>query len=344
MPDDLLLSEFTPRSELVVPAHSVNRAKFVALDAHNHLPAERCRTNPAELRELLAEMDALNLGCIANLSGGWGDNLRMNIATLDRGYPGRFVTLCNIDWQGVLEEGWLARTLRQLEADVKSGARGLKIFKELGLRYRDPQHALIFPDDPRLAPIWDKAGELGVPVLIHTADPVAFFKPLDAFNERYDQLSRRPDWHFYGPEFPTFMELIESLYRLIGAHPGTTFITAHVGCYPENLGFVSAMLDRFPNMLTDISARLAELGRAPYSAHHFFNRYADRILFGTDGADAAEYRAHFRFLETSDEYFEYRPGAPFPPTGRWNIYGITLDDDVLRKVYWQNAARVFQLT
>ncbi|MHB9034379.1 MAG: amidohydrolase family protein [Anaerolineae bacterium] len=343
MPDDILLSEFTPHPELVVPQHTIMRSKFVCLDAHNHLPAERFRTNPAELRQLLAEMDALNVGCIANLSGGWGENLRQNIATLDRAYPGRFVTLCNIDWQDALSAGWLERTLKQLEQDVKSGARGLKVFKELGLIYRDPQNLLIMPDDPRIASIWDKAGELGVPVLIHTADPTAFFKPLNGDNERWDELHRRPEWHFHDPKYPAFMDLIESLYRTIAVHPSTTFITAHVGCYPENLGFVGEMLERFPNMLTDMSARVAELGRVPYSAHHFFNTYADRILFGTDGANIAGFRVCFRFLETADEYFSYAPNAPFPCQGRWNIYGITLDDEVLRKVYWQNAAKVYGL-
>lgn len=343
MPIDISLSEFHPSSELIVPAHPIARAKYPALDAHNHLPADRCRANPALLRQLLAEMDALNLGAITNLSGGSGDELQRNLGTLDWAYPGRFVTLCNIDWLGVGAPGWLERTLKQLEADIRAGARGLKVFKELGLHYRDPRGKLVLPDDERIAPIWELAGVLNVPVLIHSADPTAFFKPLDAANERYDQLNRMPEWHFYGPAFPTFMELIEALYRTIAAHPHTTFITAHVGCYPENLGYVSKMLDTYPNMLTDMSARLAELGRAPYSARQWFCSYANRILFGTDGADLAEYRAHFRFLETADEYFEYRPGAPFPPTGRWNIYGIGLPDDVLRKVYWENAARVYGL-
>ncbi len=341
LPEDLLLSEFTPHVELVAPQHAVNRSRFVSLDAHNHLPAERYRTNPTELRQLLGEMDALNVGCIANLSGGWGDNLRMNISTLDQAFPGRFITLCNIDWQEALSEGWLEHTLKQLEVDVKAGARGLKIFKELGLVYRDPAGRLIMPDDPRIAPIWERAGALGVPVLIHTADPTAFFKPLNGSNERWDELHRHPEWHFYDPKFPECMELIQALYRVIAAHPATTFITAHVGCYAENLGFVSEMLERCPNMLTDISARVAELGRAPYSAHRFFNAFADRILFGTDGADMAGYRVCFRFLETADEYFSYAPNAPYPPQGRWNIYGITLDDEVLRKIYWKNAAKAF---
>ncbi|NLF01844.1 MAG: amidohydrolase family protein, partial [Anaerolineales bacterium] len=152
-----------------------------------------------------------------------------------------------------------------------------------------------------------------------------------------------PEWSFYGPEFPSFEELIDSLFRTIAAHPRTNFITAHVGCYPENLGFVSRMLDAYPNFYTDISARIAELGRAPYTARDWFIRYADRILFGTDMTPRIEmFRIHFRFLETADEYFDYSD-APIPPQGRWRIYGVDLPEDVLRKVYHDNAARLLRL-
>lgn len=196
------------------------------------------------------------------------------------------------------------------------------------------------PDDERLAPLWDRAGELRIPVLIHVTDPVAFFRPLDRFNERWDELHRHPEWHFYGPEFPTFQTLIECLYNLIGSHPGTAFITAHVGCYPENLEFVSRMMDKYPNLYTDISARIAELGRAPYSAREWFIKYQDRILFGTDVSPTPDwYRIHFRFLETRDEYFDYSP-QEMPGQGRWRIYGVYLPDEVLEKVYHRNAERL----
>jgi len=263
---------------------------------------------------------------------------------LDLAYPGRFFTFCNVDWTGVGEPGWVAKATSQLRADVKAGARGLKIFKKLGLRARDGAGQLVMPDDPRIAGLWDQAADLGIPVLIHTADPVAFFRPLDRFNERWDELHRRPEWRFCGPEFPSFEHLIASLYRTVEAHPSTTFITAHVGCYPENLGYVSAMMDRLPNLYSDISARLAELGRAPYSARKWFLKHADRILFGTDiRPDIQMYQTHFRFLEAADEYFDYAPDAAIPPQGRWRIYGLLLPDDVLKKVYHDNAVRLLKL-
>ncbi len=200
------------------------------------------------------------------------------------------------------------------------------------------------PDDPRLSDLWDVVGEAGLPVTIHTADPRAFFRPLDRFNERWDELHAFPHWLFYGSDFPQFEELLDSLYHLIESHPQTNFVTAHVGCYPENLGFVSKMMDRYPNFNTDIAARVAELGRAPYSAREWFIKYADRILFGTDFAPAlAMYQVHFRFLETADEYFPYDYSSPIPTQGRWNIYGVSLPDEVLRKVYHDNAARLLKL-
>jgi len=356
MSEPLLLKDFQPRSELIVPEHSVPRPKFATIDAHNHMPIDWViesmdllptgddGTERPDLSQLVREMDSLNVQAIVNLSGGTGDVLKRTLRCLDRAYEGRFVTFCNVDWDSVGGPGWIERATAQLEADVAAGARGLKIFKRLGLQARDDKGKLVMPDDPRIAPLWDKAAELDIPVLIHTADPVAFFLPLDRFNERWDELHRRPEWSFYGPEFPSFDELIASLYRLVEAHPNTTFITAHVGCHPENLGFVSQMLDKYPNLYTDISARVAELGRAPYSARAWFKKYADRILFGTDQRPSASmYHTHFRFLETADEYFDYAPNSPIPPQGRWKVCGMYLPDEVLKKVYHDNAARLLEL-
>lgn len=349
MAEELLLKDFMPRSELVTEEHEVLHPRFPVIDAHNHIPVVPSPTeasgfptmDPAVLIEI---MDQVDVRAIVNLSGGTGDTLLRTLEVLDRAYPGRFITFCNVDWRGIGEPGWAERATAQLRRDVAAGARGLKVFKELGLRYRDTQGRLVLPDDPRIADIWDQAGELGVPVLIHSADPVAFFRPLDRFNERWEELQRHPDWHFYGGDFPSFEALLDSLYRTIEKHPSTTFITAHVGCYPENLGFVSRMLERYPNMYTDISARFAELGRAPYSARRWFLNYADRILYGTDMTPSvAMYRNTFRFLETADEYFDYAVGVPIPPQGRWKIYGLFLPDDVLYKVYYANAVRLLGL-
>jgi predicted TIM-barrel fold metal-dependent hydrolase len=223
---------------------------------------------------------------------------------------------------------------------VQRGAQGLKIWKVLGLHVRDQHGELVPVDDPRLDPVWDTAGELGIPVLIHIADPVAFFDPLTPENERYEEISRHPDWAFSGAEFPPFGALIEQFERLIAGHPGTTFIGAHVGCYPENLGWVGHMLESYTHFNIDFSARIAELGRQPYRARRLFLRFPDRILFGTDTAPNLDYyHIYYRFLESDDEYFDYEPGE-IPGQGRWQIYGLHLPDEVLEQVYYRNAERI----
>jgi predicted TIM-barrel fold metal-dependent hydrolase len=344
MRDTLLAADLQPRSELVVPEHAVPRAKYPAVDAHNHLPVDHPRMRGTDIAQMVREMDLLNVQAIVNLSGSTGETLQRNLDGLDHAFPGRFVTFCNVDWEGVGGPGWTEGAVAALRRDVAAGARGLKIFKDLGLTVHDTAGQTVMPDDPRLFDLWDAAGALSVPVLIHSADPVAFFRPLDRLNERWDELHRHPDWHFYGPEFPTFEDLIAALYRLIEAHPGTTFITAHAGCYPENLAFVSEMMARHPNMHTDFSARIAELGRAPYSSREWFLRFADRIVFGTDTTPRIPmYRTHFRFLETADECFDYAPDADIPPQGRWRIYGVFLPDEVLKKVYHDNAAALLKM-
>ena len=344
MENRIFIEDYEPRSELVVPLHHVDRAKYPVVDAHNHVTYPDFGWEGRDMKQILDELDFLNVATVVNLSGETGDALKRNIESLDLAYPGRFVTYCNIDFASMGQPGWSENRKAQLEADIKAGARGLKIYKELGLIYRDQQGRVVMPDDPRLSDLWDVAGEAGIPVTIHSADPRAFFRPLDRFNERWDELHAYPDWLFYGPEYPGFEVLIESLYHLIESHPKTNFITAHVGCYPENLGFVSRMMDRYPNFNTDISARIAELGRAPYSAREWFIKYADRILFGTDhAARLSMYQVHFRFLETADEYFNYEADSPIPGQGRWRIYGLYLPDEVLRKVYHDNAARLLHL-
>jgi predicted TIM-barrel fold metal-dependent hydrolase len=218
------------------------------------------------------------------------------------------------------------------------------VWKTLGLRYRDAGNRLIPIDDERQTDLWEAAAALNIPVLIHIADPVAFFDPLDRYNERWEELRHHPDWHFYGPEFPSFDTLITQFEHLIAAHPRTTFIGAHVGCYPENLSWVGRMFATYPNFNADISARVAELGRQPYSAKALFEQYPDHLVFGLDSfpPTVAAYAPCFRFLETADEYFPYTASGP-GGQGRWHIYGIDLPDRILRQIYHDTAARLLHL-
>lgn len=295
------------------------------------------------MNELIDVLDQAGVNYFVDLDGGWGEDiLEKHLDHFKSAHPERFFHYASINWSfwKDLGSGFAEHAAKRLREQVKRGAEGLKIWKGLGLNVTDDQGKLVSVDDQRLDPIWQTAAELGLPVTIHVGDPVAFFKPLDHDNERWDELGAHPDWRFPSPPFPPFLSIIDSLERLVSRHSRTVFIGAHVGCYAEDLNRVGQMLDAFPNFNIDISARLAELGRQPYTARKFFIKYADRILLGVDmPADVQTYRIHYRFLETADEYFNYDIMDP-PRQGRWAIYGLFLPDDVLQKVYSGNAERI----
>ena len=335
------LADFRPQSALVTHSTRVDRPRFPVIDAHNHLEFGGWAQRP--VAELLDAMDEAGVRGMIDLDGGWGEDiLARHLDKFKAAAPDRFTMFGGVDWSKWPEHGnrfgeWAAGRFR---AQAARGAQGFKVWKDFGLRVRDQAGALVAIDDPRMDPVWATAGELGLPLMFHIADPVAFFWPLDARNERWEELQRNPDWQFPSPPFPSFDSLVEAMARVVERHPRTTFIGAHVGCYAENLGWVGALFDRCPNFYIDIGARLGELGRQPYTARRFFIQYADRILFGTDStANAEMYRLHYRFLETDDEYFSYDLGE-VPGQGRWQVYGLYLPDDVLEKVYYKNAQRV----
>jgi len=341
---ELLLKDFAPKSMLRVKTTPVPRAKYPCIDAHNHPTLWRqWKLHEQSPAETVALMDSLNIEAMVNLTFSPADEFEQALNDYDRAYPGRFYSFCYWPWKVVEKERDPAAVAAAIETDLtrsfEMGAWGLKISKILGLTVRDPDGRLVPVDDMRFDPLWSVPGRYKKPVLIHVADPLAFFTPVDRFNERWEELGEHPDWSFYGPQFPGHDEILEQRNRCIERHPETTFIGAHVGNYAEDLSYVARCLDKYPNFYVDISARIAELGRQPYTARRFFLKYQDRILFGTDQLMTAEmYRIHFRFLETDDEYFDYSPG--FYPQGRWKIYGLYLPDEVLRKVYRDNFLRL----
>ena len=363
---DLPLAQFAPRSMLQVAATRVERPRFPVIDLHTHLSwsatvrsgvatGERMQYF-AEPQDLLPVMDRKNVRTLINLTGGSGAGLEETIRRFDHAAPGRFLTLTEPSYGD-----WLDLRYPQLQGDAiahakRAGARGLKVLKTLGLylRERIDSGALVAIDDRRFDPMWEACAANDMPVFIHTSDPEAFFLPADRNNERYEELSRHPDWSFHGRDFPGNAELLEARDRVIARHPRTTFVLLHVS-NAENLSGVSACLDRFPNTHVDIAARINELGRQPRTARRFFERYQDRIFFGTDAIPPpagdetpqqvfgdALYEIYYRFLETEDEYFDYAP-ASTPPQGRWAIYGLGLAETILEKVYSGNAARLLGL-
>lgn len=345
----LPLTQWQPRGSLRAAATDVPRSAVPCIDIHNHLGHWLSPDGGwmiADVAELIAVMDASNVESVVNLDGMWGDELSANLDRYDRAHPGRFFTFCQLDWSELEKPGG-ARVLEEsLRASAAVGARGVKIWKNLGLRVRDDAGMLVSPDDERVVRLVRLAGELGLPVLIHTADPVAFFEPVDEHNERLDELLEQPDWWFGDREqFPTFAELLAAHAALVLACPGTRIIGAHAGGAAEDLDLVEALLRRAPNYSIDIAGRMAELGRQPRRFRALVERFPDRVLFGTDvfPATAEQYRLHFRFLETADEAFEYAPEIAIPPQGRWTVSGIQLDATALSAVYRDNAARVLGL-
>ncbi|MDM9631732.1 amidohydrolase family protein [Robiginitalea aurantiaca] len=329
---ELSFEAYNPESTLVVPENPVTRAKFPVVDIHSHhynMPEQ-------DLSALIAAMDSLNLAVLVNLSGGSGAKIQGAMANIQKNYPNRFLLFANVDFNGVGEPGWGSRAAAQLREDVANGAVGLKIFKSLGLRNKDVKGNRIAVDDPRLDPVWEMCATLGIPVLIHSADPRSFWDPMDEKNERWLELKTRPRRKRSDTDPAAWQQIIDEQHNLFRKHSGTIFINAHMGWYANNLDKLSELMEEFPNMYVGIGAIIAELGRQPRRARAFFIRYQDRILFGKDSWQPSEFPTYFRVLETADEYFPYHKKYH----AFWAMYGMDLPDDVLRKVYYQNALKI----
>ncbi|MFI4875576.1 MAG: amidohydrolase family protein [Blastopirellula sp. JB062] len=347
---NLALDQFFPVPQLKVAETKLRQAKFPVIDAHTHF-RYRLRSSPEQLDDFVAVMDEQQIAVCVSLDGRLGDEFDEHAKDLWTKYPNRFLIYANIDWQGDGDpdkpETWdcqrpdFGRRMALALAEVRrKGASGLKLFKQFGLGYEDADGSLLKIDDPRWDPIWKACGELGLPVIIHTADPAAFFQPIDETNERWEELHRHPDWSFAADKYPSREQLLEARNRVIERHPHTTFIGAHFANNAEDLATVGKWLDKYPNLVIEPASRISELGRQPYTSRKFFLKYADRILFGTDGPwPELRLTYYWRFLETYDEYFPYSEKS-FPPQGFWRIYGIGLPDDVLKKVYYENACRL----
>ncbi|HLK05881.1 MAG TPA: amidohydrolase family protein [Candidatus Acidoferrum sp.] len=336
----LLLKDWAPVPMVHLAKHEIDRAKFYVIDVHNHVnDPGGVHGEDVPPADVIKAMDAVNVKRIVILTGLWGDKLQGVLDKMVKPYPDRFVVFAQMDWSKIDDPNFSQLMVAQLDDAVKRGARGLKILKDWGLGVRDKSGKFVSIDDPRMDPVWEECGRLGIPVAIHSTDPEAFFTPTDAKNERYEELMHNPSWSFYGPKFPGKFELLEQRNHIIAKHPRTTFIALHVANWPENLDAVSEWLKKYPNMYVEFGAREAELGRQPRRAFKFFSEFQDRVLFGTDAEPIPEmYRNYFRWLETDDEYFPY---WSYPDQGRWEIYGLALPDHILKKVYHENAEKIF---
>jgi predicted TIM-barrel fold metal-dependent hydrolase len=324
--------KYNPTSTLVVPEHKLSRAKFPFIDIHNH----QFSMPTMNLTTLITEMDKLNMKVMVNLSGQSGNSIVQSVKNIKDNYPKRFIVFANVDFGKVGEDGWGEKAAAQLETDVRNGANGLKIYKSIGINQKDINGNRIAVDDPRLDAVWKKAGELKIPVLIHTADPKPFWDTMDEKNERWLELATRPGRKRNPDDTVSWQKLIDEQHRMFKRNPGTTFINAHFGWYPNNLGKLGQLLDEMKNMYVEFGAIIAELGRQPKAAKQFFEKYQDRILFGKDSWVPEEYATYFRVLETEDEYFPYHKKYH----AFWAMYGMGLSDAVLKKVYYKNALKI----
>jgi uncharacterized protein len=327
------IEDYKPKSTLVVPQHPVTRAKYPFIDVHNH---QNSQMPVAQLDKLVKDMDGINLQVMVNLSGGYGDTLEKGVANMKGHYKNRFVVFANIDFTDIDAPGYSHRAAAQLERDVHNGAQGLKIFKNFGMDLKDTKGQRIHVDDPRFDELFETCGRLKIPVLIHTAEPWSFFQPMDQYNERWLELKTHPGRARPPDKKPSWETLMGEQHNLFARHPNTTFIAAHLGWLGNNLAELGRLLDRLPNVNTEIAAVLYELGRQPRFAREWLIKYQDRVMFGKDVWNAQEYYTYFRVLETADEYFDYyRKYHAF-----WQMYGLDLPDEVLKKLYYKNALRI----
>ena len=329
---ELTFEEYNPKSTLVVPGAVVKKAKFPFIDVHGH----QYRMPEQDLKPVITAMDTLNMGIMVNLSGRSGAELQQSVKNITDHYPNRFVVFANVNFDGVGTQDWIQKTVKQLKQDVKNGARGLKVYKSLGMYNKDSDGNRIAIDDERLDPVWATCGELGIPVLIHAADPKSFWDEFNAENERWLELKTHPRRKRSANNPVPWEQIITEQHNMFKKHPETTFINAHMGWYANDLGKLGQLLDEMPNMHVGIGAIIAELGRQPRFAKAFFTKYQDRILFGKDSWKPEEFPTYFRILETADEYFPYHKKYH----AYWAMYGLDLSNEVLKKVYYKNALRL----
>lgn len=329
---NMRFEDYEPISTLKVPEHIVTKAKFGFIDVHNH----QWSMDRQDLTEIIKPMDTLHMEVMVNLSGGSGISLKRMADNIKDHYPNRFIIFANIDFDNIGKQNWTQQAIAQLKEDYANGARGLKIFKDLGMFVKDNTGKRVPVDDSRLDAIWETCADLGIPVLIHSADPKSFWEPMDEYNERWLELKTHPDRKRNDHDPAPWQTIIDEQHRLFKKHPRTTFIAAHFGWYANDLSTLGKLLDDMPNVYTEFGAVIAEIGRQPKAAGAFFEKYQDRILFGKDSWMPSEYTTYFRVLETSDEYFPYHKKYH----AFWRMYGLELPDSILKKVYYKNAVRI----
>ena len=338
------IEEYSPVSSLKVPENISKSSKFPFIDVHSHhwdMPIK-------DLSDLVDEMDTLNMMYMINLSGsGFATfsgnqslmdlNLSKSLENVKNNFPKRFGVFVNLDLNKIDQKDFTTSSVQILKNAVSEGAIGLKIYKNLGLNLKDSKGVRVKVDDKRLSPIWNTCAELNIPVLIHSGEPSPFFDPIDKYNERWLHARQRPKSFRPSDKYPSFDTVMKEQSNMFKDHPNTIFINAHMGWMANDLDKLEEHLDSLPNVYTEIGAVIGELGRQPRRARKFFIDYQDRIMFGKDTYKKSEFDVYFRVLESKDEYFDYYRKRH----GLWKMYGLNLPDEVLKKLYYKNALKLF---
>lgn len=348
-----------PMTDALSP--DVWRREHRIIDLHQHI-----ESSPERYRRAVGILDRSGVGLGFVLGSGTVTAKEGEISDFQKSrelseslYPGRFLHHMILDYSGWDDPDWSVRAIKQIEEGQRLGAAGLKEFKRLGLFLKDRAGQLVRIDDPKLDAVWERCGELNMPVSIHVGDPKAFWLPYDDKNERWTELRDHRSWWFGDASVhPPRMELLEALNRVIEKHTQTTFVCVHFANNPEELDWVEQALDKYPNMHADMAARIPELGRHdPARVRHLFEKHQDRILFATDfmvynklilgsGGDAENptdddavefFMKCWRWMETDDRDWAHMT----PIQGNWLITSIQLSPEVCRKIYFDNAQRIF---
>jgi len=337
--ENLLLRDWNPQRPDHVAVTRVAKARFPVIDVHNHIEASR---DPASLDQAIAEMDAANVRTVVALTCGWEATLQRNIDELAGRFPGRFLICTQVDINSIDAPNFTETAIERLREAKRMGAVGIKFRKDLGCYLKDRTGSYVAVNDSRFDAVWDAAGKLGLPVMIHVADPIAFFQPWDEKNPAYPKLLKNPAFYFHGPDWAGTMrfthdELLQQFEDILTRFPETTFCGLHYASLEHDFERLSSLLDKHPNLLIETGARNWTLGIKPNSGRKFALRYQDRIMFGTDmRIDRAVYERFFRTLETDDDNIE-------TDLSWGTVHGIHLPDEVLEKIYRKNAMKLFGL-
>lgn len=336
--DTLLLRDYQPESGVdTIDQRTHKYPSMPVYETHGHL-GKFFNVKPDLVSKKLTE---LNIKKFINLSITTGEDF---IKTQREFNDPRIVHFSTFNWkrlENVKDDSFVQAMVEDLKKDIQNGSRGIKLWKNLGLKLKKPDGSRLKVNDPILYPLFELCQKHNLIISIHTADPIAFFKPNGQKNERYEEIIRHPDWSFASKEFPSRDTVLDERNALFQRFPNLRFIALHFGEYAESPQKVEKLLDENPNVYIDIAARVDELGRIPLRIKKLILKYQDRILFGTDGPpDSGKYEIYSRFLETEDEYFDYYPENK-QRKGFWKIYGIKLDKDILEKIYYKNAEKLF---